>query len=219
MKTIVIIPAKDEGAVIGEVVSAVAIQGFPVLVVDDGSSDQTGDKARAGGAVVLTHPINRGQGAALKTGIDYAVRHSYETAVFFDADGQMEPAEINLLINKLSQDYDVVLGSRHLGRVVNMPAFRQAVKKVALFFTRLTTGLKITDTHIGFQAWRVEALKKIRLDQDRMAHASQILAEIARQKLKYAEVPVTIKYTAYSQRKGQGLLNAFNIIWDLLIKR
>ncbi|MFA5020596.1 MAG: glycosyltransferase family 2 protein, partial [Patescibacteria group bacterium] len=204
---------------IGGIISAVKAAGdWQALVVDDGSADQTAAIAETAGAIVLRHRLNRGQGAALKTGIDYASRFNFETAVFFDADGQMNPAEIGRLIDKLDQGYDVVLGSRNLGRAITMPPLRKIIKRLALLFTRLATGLKITDTHIGFQAWRVSALEKIRLDQDRMAHASQILSEIARLKLNYAEVPVTITYTDYSLKKGQSGWNIWGILWDLLIK-
>jgi len=221
MKLIIIIPAFNEAARIAEVIGGIKLQASvdgDILVVDDGSSDGTADQARSAGAIVLRHRINRGQGAALKTGIEFASRSGYDTAVFFDADGQMDPAEINLLVDKLEEGYDIVLGSRNLGRSVAMPFSRKLIKKIALIFTRLTTGLKVTDTHIGFQAWKLSAFKKIILNQDRMAHASQLLHEIASKKLKYAEVPVTIRYDAYTLKKGQKLSGVFRILWDLLIQ-
>jgi glycosyltransferase involved in cell wall biosynthesis len=219
MKTIVIIPAYNEALKIGEVISGIKAAGdWDILVVDDGSSDQTLRLAQNVGVNVLRHKLNRGQGAALKTGIEFASRSGYDTAVFFDADGQVAPEEIKLLLAKLAQGYDVVLGSRNLGRAPNMPLSRKLIKYLALLFTRLHTGLMITDTHMGFQAWRVKALERIELDQDRMAHASQILSEVARLKLKFAEVPVTIRYSEYSLRKGQNNWGMFKILWDLLIK-
>jgi len=219
MKSIIIIPAYNEAGKIGEVISGInAIGNLDIVVIDDGSTDATAESATVAGAWVLRHRLNRGQGAALHTGIDLALSRGFDAAVFFDADGQMEPNEINLLLNKLNEGYDVVLGSRNLGLAPNMPLSRRLVKWLALIFTRWTTGLKITDTHMGFQAWRTAALRRINLDQDRMAHASQILSEIARLKLKYVEVPVTIKYTDYSLRKGQDNLGLFSILWDLLIK-
>lgn len=221
MKPIIIIPAKDESVKIAEVITGIHNNSgleADILVVDDGSKDDTAAQARTAGAIVLRHKINRGQGAALKTGIAFAGRSGHDTAVFFDADGQMAPEEIRALVDKLAQGYDVILGSRNLGQAVNIPKLKKLIKKIALVFTRLTTGLKLTDTHIGFQAWTMEALDKINLDQDRMAHASQLLAEIARKKLRYAEAPVTIRYDAYSIGKGQSSWNLFGILWDLLIK-
>lgn len=221
MNILAIIPAYNEGKKIGEVIKGLKTKAnlpLDVLVVNDGSKDETAFLALEAGAMVLTHAINRGQGAALKTGIDFAIKKNYQTVIFFDADGQMDPTEAYNLNLKLNEGYDVVLGSRNLGRVINMPLATRIVKGFALIFTRLTTGLNLTDTHNGFQAWRLSALSQIKLDQDRMAHASQILNEIGRLKLRYCEAPVTIAYTEYSKKKGQKLWNSFNIIWDLLIK-
>lgn len=221
MNILAIIPAYNEGEKIGEVVSGLKNKAnlpLDVLVVNDGSKDETASRALETGAMVISHAINRGQGAALKTGIDFAIKKNYQTVIFFDADGQMDPVEAYNLNLKLNEGYGVVLGSRNIGRVIDMPLSTKIVKKLALIFTRLISGLNLTDTHNGFQAWRISALSQIKLDQDRMAHASQILNEISRLKLKYCEVPVTIKYTDYSKRKGQRLWNSFNILWDLLIK-
>lgn len=221
MNILAIIPAYNEGEKIGEVVSGLKNKAnlpLDVLVVNDGSKDETASRALETGAMVISHAINRGQGAALKTGIDFAIKKNYQTVIFFDADGQMDPVEAYSLNLKLNEGYGVVLGSRNIGRVIDMPLSTKIVKKLALIFTRLISGLNLTDTHNGFQAWRISALSQIKLDQDRMAHASQILNEISRLKLKYCEVPVTIKYTDYSKRKGQRLWNSFNILWDLLIK-
>lgn len=221
MNILAIIPAYNEGEKIGEVVSGLKNKAnlpLDILVVNDGSKDETASRALETGAMVISHAINRGQGAALKTGIDFAIKKNYQTVIFFDADGQMDPVEAYNLNLKLNEGYDVVLGSRNIGRVIDMPLSTKIVKRLALIFTRLTSGLNLTDTHNGFQAWRISALSQIKLDQDRMAHASQILNEISRLKLKYCEVPVTIKYTDYSKRKGQRLWNSFNILWDLLIK-
>jgi len=219
MEILVIIPAKDEQEKIVEVVREIIQVGWPVLVVDDGSIDDTASRAKAAGAAVVRHPLNRGQGAALKTGIDYALANDFDQVVFFDADGQMMATEIAKVVLPLAEGYEVVLGSRFLGQAKAIPWLKLLTLKMALGFTRLNTGLKLSDTHNGFQAWQVSVLKKINLTQDRQAYASQLLQEISRHKLKYKEVPVTIVYTDYSKRKGQSVFNAFNILWDLIIKR
>ncbi len=219
MKTLVIIPAKDEAEKIFSVVEGVHQNGFEVLVVDDGSCDNTGELAKSAGARVVRHPINRGQGAAIKTGIDYALKMDYDAAVFFDADGQMTAAEISKILIPLEKGSQVALGSRFLGLAENIPWSKWLTLRLALIFTRLNTGLRLTDTHNGFQAWCRDALLKINLTQDRQAYASQLLQEIARNKIAYQEVPVTIVYTDYSKRKGQSIFNAFNILWDLIIKK
>ncbi|OGY51180.1 MAG: hypothetical protein A3B89_00115 [Candidatus Buchananbacteria bacterium RIFCSPHIGHO2_02_FULL_40_13] len=220
MKILVLIPAYNEESTIGEVIRDVRTLGFDILVVDDGSNDKTAELAKNNGAVVLSHQINRGQGAAISTGIAYAQNKNYEIMVFFDADGQMKAAEIkNLLQPILSAGYEAVLGSRFLGRAENIPLAKLLTLKLALLFTKFTTDLKLTDSHNGFQAWKLSTLAKINLTQDRQAYASELLEEIAANKIKYQEVPVTIAYTVYSRRKGQSVFNAFNILWDLIIKR
>lgn len=220
MKTLVLIPAYNESGKISEVVKNVIASGFDVLVVDDGSIDNTASLAKAAGARVLTHKINRGQGAALKTAIEYAKIKNYELLVFFDADGQMMAEEIKKITAPvISGQFDVVLGSRFLGKANNIPRAKLITLKLALLFTRISTGLKLTDTHNGFQAWNISALNKINLTQDRQAYASELLQEIAEKDIKYREEPVTIEYTSYSKNKGQSIFNAFNIIFDLIIKR
>ncbi|HLD28404.1 MAG TPA: glycosyltransferase family 2 protein [Patescibacteria group bacterium] len=220
MKILVLIPAYNESEKIVEVIRSVKAQSFEVLVVDDGSIDNTSDLAEQAGAKVLVHPINRGQGAAIKTGLTYFLDTGYDGLVFFDADGQMRPEEISQVIEPLLLGkYEVALGSRFLGQVRNIPWVKLVVLKLALLFTRLTTGLKLTDVHNGFQAWSREAIQKLNLTQDRQAYASQVLHEIADKKIKYIETPVTISYTSYSKKKGQSIFNAFNILFDLLIKK
>ena len=220
MKTLVLIPAKNEEKKIGSVVSQVKSENFEVLVVDDGSLDNTAETARNAGAQVLIHAVNRGQGASLRTGLEWALLKDYDQVVFFDADGQMRADEIKSLLEPLMlEKYEVALGSRFLGQTENMPFSRFLTLKTALFFTKITTGLELTDVHNGFQAWSREALRKIDLRQDRQAYASEILNEISKKKIKFIEVPVTIAYTEYSKKKGQKLSNAFRILWDLTIKR
>ncbi|MFA6918699.1 MAG: glycosyltransferase family 2 protein [Patescibacteria group bacterium] len=220
MKILVIIPAKDEAVKIGEVVREVKAQNFDVAVIDDGSQDDTALIARNSGAQVLKHIINRGQGASVKTGIKFGLENGYEVMVFFDADGQMKASEINNVLEPvLSGSCEVALGSRNLGVAIDMPVPTRIMKKLALIFTLVTSGLKLTDTHNGFQAWNAGALRQLNLVQDRYAYASELLHEISRLKLKYREVPVTIVYTEYSKKKGQSIFNAFNIIWDLIFKK
>jgi polyprenyl-phospho-N-acetylgalactosaminyl synthase len=216
----VVIPAYNEGPVISCVVSEVKRAGYAVVVVDDGSSDATAEEARAAGAGVITHPFNLGQGAALQTGIDYAVAEGAEVIVTFDADGQHRVSDIARLAAALVEERaDFALGSRFLGQAPNLPPLRRLLLHAATAFTRLTTGLQVTDTHNGLRAMTRRAAAAIRLRQNRMAHASELLSQIAASGLRYVERPVTIEYTAYSLAKGQSLGDAVLILLDLFARR
>ena len=216
MRILVIIPAYNEERTIGQVVREIREQGYEVLVVDDGSADQTIGVARGAGAKVLRHFFNLGQGAALQTGFEYAQKQNYDIVVTFDADGQHEVKDITKILEPLLLGkYDVVLGSRFLRLENKVPLFKKIVLKLAVIFTRLTTGLKVTDAHNGLRALATKALEKVNLTQNGMAHASEILAQIAKNKLKYGEMPVSVYYTRYSQQKGQTIFNSFKILWEL----
>ena len=216
----VVIPAFNEGPVISRVVGEVRRAGYAVVVVDDGSSDATAEEARAAGAGVITHAFNLGQGAALQTGIDYAVAAGAEVIVTFDADGQHRVSDIAHLAEALVEERaDFALGSRFLGQAPNLPPLRRLLLHAATAFTRLTTGLQVTDTHNGLRAMTRRAAVGIRLRQNRMAHASELLSQIAANGLHYVERPVTIEYTAYSLAKGQSLGDAVLILLDLFARR
>ena len=213
-----VIPAFNEGHAITEVVRECKRHVDCVVVVDDASSDDTAMRACLPGVDVLRHPVNLGQGASLQTGIQYALAAGATEIVTIDADGQHDPAEIGRLLAEMdAHGADVALGSRFRGEALGIPFVRRAVLRVAVVFTRLTTGLKVTDCHNGFRVFRAPAARQLKITQNRMAHASEILEEIARKRMSYVEVPVTIRYTEYSMAKGQSSLNSFNILLDLVL--
>jgi polyprenyl-phospho-N-acetylgalactosaminyl synthase len=216
----IVIPAYNEVAIIGRVVGDLVERGYAVVVVDDGSDDATGMTARAAGAAMVTHPFNLGQGAALQTGIAFALMQGADYLVTFDADGQHRAADIDGLVHALlAQNADFALGSRFLGTAPDMPASRRLLLKAATWFTRATTGLCITDTHNGLRAMTRRGASRIKLRQNRMAHASEILHAVARSGLRYVEVPVTVDYSAYSLAKGQRLTDSLRILVDLSARR
>ena len=146
--------------------------------------------AEKAGAVVIRHPVNLGQGAALQTGIEYALREGADVIVTFDADGQHRVADIDVLIDAMAKhNVDFVFGSRVLGGAINIPSTRRLLLKVATWFTRITSGLSVTDTHNGLRAMTQRGAGAIRLRQNRMAHASEFLNQVSASKLKYVEVP------------------------------
>lgn len=216
----VVIAAYNEAPVIASVVAHVKRVGCCAVVVDDGSTDTTGAVAAEAGGVVVRHPINLGQGAGLQTGIEFALREGADVIVTFDADGQHRAADITVLIDALAkQDADFALGSRFLGASKNQPLLRRMLLKAAVSFTRLTTGLNVTDTHNGLRAMTRRGAGSINLHQNRMAHASEILHQISTSGLKYVEAPVTIEYSAYSLAKGQTFADTLMILIDLFARR
>jgi glycosyltransferase involved in cell wall biosynthesis len=215
----VICAAYNEATTIGRVVGELSRAGHQIVVVDDGSGDETRYIAAAAGAHVVAHPINLGQGAALQTGIDYALSQGADFLVTFDADGQHRISDIPRLLDALRRERaDFALGSRFLGQTYNLPMLRRWLLQAATVFTRLTTGLRLTDSHNGLRALTRKGAGAIHLRQNRMAHASEILVEIAHSGLRYVEVPVTIEYTAYSLAKGQRIGDSVTILLDLFAR-
>lgn len=217
---VVTIPALNEAPFISRVVGEVLREGYECVVVDDGSTDHTGAIARRAGAVVIRHPITLGQGAALQTGIEWALDRGADAIVTFDADGQHRASEIRLLLDSLSRnEADFALGSRFLGATINLPRIRGVLLRAAIWFTRFATGMKVTDTHNGLRAMTRRGAMAMRLRQPGMAHASEILHQIAGSRLPWIEVPVTIEYTEASLEKGQGNGDFASILVDLLMGR
>lgn len=220
MNVWIVVPAYNEADVIGRVVEELVRGGHHVAVIDDGSTDDTANIAHAAGAHVLRHSINRGQGAALQTGIAFALERGAEQIVTFDSDGQHAAEDVSALLAPLfAGRADVVLGSRTLGSTEGMPPLRKMLLALAVVFTRVASGAQITDTHNGLRAFTRDAASKLDIRLDRMAHASEILDQIVRHELRYEEVPVHVRYTAYSRRKGQSSFAAFRILADYVLGR
>ncbi|WP_200949452.1 glycosyltransferase family 2 protein [Achromobacter sp. Root565] len=214
------IAAYNEGSVIANTIAGVLPYVRNVVVCDDCSSDATAQAALDAGAHVLSHPINLGQGAALQTGIAYALRQQAQYIITFDADGQHDAREILPMLAALkASGVDAVLGSRFLGTKTNIPFSRRLVLTSALLYTRLTARIRLTDVHNGFRALTRKFCEEFEFKQNRMAHASEILDHIAAHKVRFIEHPVTIVYTEYSIRKGQRSSNAIRILMELLMGR
>ena len=218
-QTCVVIAAFNEASMIARVVAEVRHVGHRVIVVDDGSKDRTAQVAKAAGATVIQHPFNLGQGAALQSGIELALAIGAEVIVTFDADGQHDAADISRLASALAEENaDFVLGSRFLEASSNIPRLRRLLLKAATVFTRVTTGLRLTDAHNGLRAMTRRGASAIRLRQNRMAHASEFLAQIGASGLHYVERPVTIHYSASSIAKGQKTSDSVVILLDLFAR-
>ena len=213
-------PLYNEGTVVREVILEARKTFQNIVCVDDGSSDNSVEEALAGGAVVVSHPINLGQGAALQTGIDFALlQPGAEYFVTFDSDGQHRTEDAAMMVERLrNEPLDIIVGSRFLDDRTNASRLKKAVLRLAVLFERMTTGVKLTDAHNGLRALNRHAATAIRIRQNRMAHASEIVGLIGAKKLRYDEQAVQIIYTDYSRAKGQSLWNSVNILSELFIK-
>ncbi|ALE06656.1 glycosyl transferase [Arthrobacter sp. ERGS1:01] len=210
----------NEATVVGSVIEGL-IPVFPnVVCVDDGSTDGSQEAARAAGAVVVQHPINLGQGAGLQTGIEYALQDpELGCIVTFDADGQHRVEDAQAMVARIySGEADIVLGSRFLDSRTKISAMKRIVLKTAAVQSRMATGLPLTDAHNGLRAFNPYVARKLNLTQNRMAHASELVHQVAKIKPKWVEHPVVIIYTEYSKAKGQSLLNAVNILAELFFR-
>ena len=217
----VIVPAFNEGDRLAGTLRSLCGRYPNVVVIDDGSTDATARIARQVPQVwLLRHVINCGQGAALQTGIDFALLDGAELLVTFDADGQHSVEDIARLLEPVRAGRaDVVLGSRFLGTVVGMPWSRWLTLKLGVVFTRVFSQIRVTDAHNGLRVLSRHAAQRIHITLDGMAHASQILDQVQRHGLRYCELPVTIRYNKSTLEKGQSSWNSFRIVGQLVLGR
>ena len=219
-RTFVVMPAFNESACIAQVSAKVRALYPNVVVVDDGSTDDTFAAARDSATYVLRHPVNRGQGAALQTGIMFALARGAEYIVSFDSDGQHEVDDIAALVAPIhAGTCDVSLGSRFLGETFEMPLSRRVLLRLAVLFTRAVSRVRVTDTHNGLRAFSRPAAEQMNITLDRMAHASELLDQIRQNRLEYREVPVRVRYTDYSLAKGQSARGAIRILIHYIFGR
>jgi glycosyltransferase involved in cell wall biosynthesis len=216
---VVVIPAHNEAEVIGGVVDEVHSAGpYRVVVVDDGSRDETSSRARARGAYVLRHRINRGKGAAVKTGIMAARWLNPAVLVTMDGDGQHDPQDIESLIRPIVLDHcDVVLGSRLLDPR-GMPWHKRLANRFGNLMTLLFYGMLVTDSQSGFRAYSGFAARIIDTKADKYEYDSKVIREIRSNRLRCTEVPVRVRYTDYSMNKPQrqSIWNGVKTLWRML---
>ena len=219
--TVIIVPVYNEAKVIGSVLQSILKRFSRVVCVNDGSSDQSAAEISKTSAILIDHPINMGQGAALQTGIEFARgMPSVKYFVTFDADGQHRLKDAVAMVEELRRGKcDIVLGSRFLGKATNLKKSKALVLKLAIKFSNSMSGVKLTDTHNGLRAFNRRVANSLQITMPDMAHASEILTIIATQKYRYKEMPVVIEYSDYSLSKGQGLINAINIGFDVTLRK
>ena len=217
----IVIPAYNEAGAIGNTVGELIGYGFKVVVVDDGSADETGKILTKMPVHYLRHPVNLGQGAALQTGLRYALQLPVSYFVTFDADGQHRPEDIPLLVQSLeNRDLDIVFGSRFMGlKAKNLRLSRAIMLKAAIWVNYVFTGMRLTDAHNGFRAMNRAFLQKAVLQENKMAHATEIMAQTKMHGFRYGECPVEIRYTPYSIAKGQRNIDGWRILQSLILSK
>lgn len=221
MKTLIIIPVWNEDKTILDVISDLQKSGYKdIVVVDDGSSDETFSIIKNSDVVILRHIINRGLGAAIGTGFAYAKEIDADITVTFDGDSQHRAEDIKNLIRPIiDKKADVVVGSRMTEFRKLMPKSRVLISVLANLLTYCLYGFKSTDSQSGLRAFNKKALEKIKIKTDRMEISSEFLKEIKRNKLKYIEVP--IKPVFLEGRVGQdnkGYWNSINVGVKMLLR-
>lgn len=214
-----LVPAFNEEKKIAAVVRSLLAQVNEVVVIDDGSNDATAQEAALAGATVLVHTLNRGQGAALETGHEYAREQQAEVVVHFDADGQFDPSDVGRGLVALQETgADIVLGSRFLEKTSELPWLkRHLVLPFGRLVDRFFGGVRLTDAHNGFRVLNKRALSVLCLTQDRMAHATEIPQLIARHQLSYSELPITVSYHEFGQGPFSGLKILRDLVWKKLL--
>ena len=221
----IVIPAYNESEVIAEVIQEIRDAGeYRIVVVDDGSSDATYQAAKAcAGVVALRHRINRGKGAATKTGIMAANRLGADIIVTMDGDGQHDPTDIRALIQPIREKAcDVVLGTRPKVKG-EMPYIKIIANRIGNIVTWLLYGMHVSDSQSGFRAYSHFAASIIDTKADKYEYDSKVIREINNNRLRFTEVPIQVRYTAYSMGKvqKQGFINGIKtlvrMIWGMLV--
>ncbi len=213
----IIVPAFNEAQVIGDVVADLRTACAHVVVVDDGSSDDTADIALRAGAHVVPHPVNLGQGAAIQTGVEYSRRQAgAELFATFDADGQHRVTDVLAMLDRISRgDADLVIGTRFAGStIVRTPPLKRLILRTAASLSPSSRRLGLTDAHNGLRVFNRTVAEQLNLTMSGMSHAVEFINLADENHWRVTEQPVEILYTEYSMSKGQPLLNGVNIVFD-----
>lgn len=223
MKGLIVVPAFNESKLIYKVLKSLpkrlrGLSSVDILVINDGSTDTTETEIKRARVSTINHIINRGLGAAIKTGIEYAKKKKFDVMVTFDGDGQHDPKDIPRIIEPIIKSKaDLVIGSR-FKRKQKIPLDRLVINWFANIATFVFFGVLSTDSQSGLRAFSQKALDNIDFKSDRMEFSSEILLESKKNRLKMIEVPIKSIYTMYSRAKGQKNTNAIPVFIKFLVK-
>tara|TARA_B100000780_G_C21089371_1_gene438993 strand:+ start:296 stop:1000 length:705 start_codon:yes stop_codon:yes gene_type:complete len=214
----IVIPLYNEESILYEVITDLQKTFSNIIVVDDGSTDNSNELLKDMDVTLITHSINLGQGAAIKTAFEYVCTIDQAFAVVtFDADGQHSTKDaINFANEIIGCEEDIIFGTRFIENEEYVPRLKRVVLKFATRVTNFLTNVKLTDTHNGLKAIKIKAIKKLNVDISGYAFESQLIVEVGRAKLLYKEISTHISYTEYSMKKGQGIRNSLIIAEDII---
>jgi glycosyltransferase involved in cell wall biosynthesis len=216
MKIGVLITVYNEGPRIDKVLKK--LSKYQVIVVNDGSTDDTLSKVKKYKNVeLISYRKNKGKGYALRRGFARARKSKFDILILMDGDGQHNAADIPKFINKIEDGFDVVLGSRFIKRT-KIPFFRRIILQGGCLIEKFVIGINLTDAHNGYRAINKNALTKIKLTENRMAYASELMLEIIKHNLSYSEIPIKIRYTREIMDHGtSSLFTGFKILFRLVL--
>jgi len=210
----VIIPAYNEGKRIMDVIKKTKKYIDNIVVVDDGSKDNTSEISRKEKVVVLRHVLNLGKGAAVKTGCEFVLKHGAERIILIDADGQHDPEEIPNFLREL-EEVDIVFGYRKFNR--NMPFVFKFGNNFINDVTKILYNVKLRDTQCGYRAFCAETYKKIRWKASDYSMESEMIANLGKKYLKYKEIPIKTIYT--EKYKGTTVFDGIKIVLNMVLWR
>ena len=217
MKTLAAIPCYNEGLAIGSVVLIARKHVDDILVVDDDSTDNTVEVATEAGATVVSHEVNKGYGAAIRSCFNYAKEHDVDTMIILDGDGQHDPSYIPDFITALKTNKaDIVIGSRFLTKNKIKPKWRIVGMKVLNLFTRLVGKIKTTDSQSGYRAYSRRAIEKIKITNPDMGAGSEILTQSKNYNLKLVEIPITVRYDIGGTSSKNPVSHGFGVLNSLV---
>lgn len=216
-KVYILIPLYNEATVIEDLVKQLSLEFDNIVIINDGSTDNSQEILERLDIHLINHPINMGQGSAISTGFNYIYKTDAKALITFDADGQHSVEDAKIFgYEILKSDSDIIFGSRFLGHSKNIPFFKRTVLTFASKITNLFSKMNLTDTHNGMKAIKKSALADINIEIDGYAFESELIQCVSKKNLKYSELPTNIVYTEYSKAKGQSLMNGFIILEDLI---
>jgi glycosyltransferase involved in cell wall biosynthesis len=200
LKTCVVIPGYNVADTIGKLVAAITARGLDVVIVDDGSKDDTAKTAKLAGATVISHARNRGKGNSIIDGIRYARSKNYAAVIFMDGDGQHDPRDLDKFLQSAKAQTAMIFTGNRLRKSKGMPLLRWLTNKIMSGLISALSGQKIPDTQCGYRLVKKEVLERVSLSSRNYEIESELLLKAARAGFKISSVPIRNIYAGQSSR-------------------